>query len=136
MDLVKRKILHFLNNSRNADKVYIIEVFRSKETCGYVESLVVTWGRRTSQRLTSQTRLHKVSSPRAVLKEYNSLIKEKEKKGYAQVPLCRVLDGSTEIPGYYRQLTNDTNDQIVCSTANIPVREAIHVETNLTRNIT
>jgi len=83
MKLIERSVLSYEDD--RSDKVYILEIFRHSTVentpvakTGTNCSLIATWGRRTSPRLSSQVKLENILYERC-FHEYLKIVRTKNK---------------------------------------------------------
>ena len=98
MNLIERCVLSYEDDK--SDKVYILELFRhSNKKC----SLIATWGRRTSPRLSSQVKIEEMLQDSCSY-EFTRIKMSKMKTGYT--PLSERHLAGIDIPGYTRKDVN------------------------------
>tara|TARA_B100000035_G_C20992674_1_gene550969 strand:+ start:527 stop:943 length:417 start_codon:yes stop_codon:yes gene_type:complete len=105
MKLIERSVLSYEDD--RSDKVYILEIFRHSTVentpvakTGTNCSLIATWGRRTSPRLSSQVKLENILYERC-FHEYLKIVRTKKSAGYITVKESELHH--LDIPGYTRK---------------------------------
>jgi hypothetical protein len=132
LELESLTVLH--NTKGNSDKVYIVELVRhvdntSRSSSGLdTFSVLVSWGRRTAPRLSTQIRVD--NEPEWVAKEeFAKVTRAKKKANYKDVG----YDWSTATPGVaipsYNRVTPHTNSFVT------PNRSSSIVATRVTKAI-
>ena len=105
MKLIERSVLSYEDD--RSDKVYILEIFRHSTVentpvakTGTNCSLIATWGRRTSPRLSSQVKLENILYERC-FHEYLKIVRTKKSARYITVKESELHH--LDIPGYTRK---------------------------------
>ena len=115
MKLVERSVLSYEDDK--SDKVYILEIFRHStvENTPVVKtgtncSLIATWGRRTSPRLSSQVKLENILYEKCY-HDYLKILRTKKSAGYITIKENELDD--LDIPGYTRKDMGSASSTIV-----------------------
>jgi len=137
MELYKRQVLHY--EDEKSDKVYILELFvigHEHDNDGKrLATLITSWGRRTSPRLSSQVKFEDVAYWRCQ-DEFRKLERAKRRAGYELIPESTLKD--FQVPGYKRKIISrnkNSNKLLVSSNVKSALPTTKTSAENLHRNI-
>lgn len=116
MRLHERVLLHYSDDK--SDKVYIMDLMDHEVSSGSSYSLIASWGRRTSPRLSIQVKCEGVPYACAHT-EMNKLTRTKVKAGYVPKSLREI-----NIPGY----NTGSSNLVYSSTKNRKDNNAVAVD--------